>query len=666
MVPPVGGANERVRGRLVAAAGGRVTGWAWDSQTNERVEIGVLVDGEQTGVGRSEIFRDGLRRAGVGDGAHAFAINLPERLRDGAHHTVGAVALADGSVIAVASDFIGESPAGHPWFGTIFTPDRGLSRTPPAVETSQAAGPLGLLETITDGHAFGWAYDPLSPWRRLELEVLVDGELVAETVADLPRPSLAQEGIGDGRHGFVVELPDRLCDNAAHIISVCLSTGEALPLARLFQVTVTSAEEWGGTTFTGPGEDTPSRSAPRQPSSEHESGGPPATGTGTATLTRARRVLHLRASDDLVLPRRALREGFSERSGRETVVMGSEMVVEVAEQLLFAVQPGVSAPLAERSLRFATSADYSVPRLLASRLPGAIVDTRAFVIMPDERRYLVESVRHRATLARWGYELSEDSDVEYEVEEISERDERVVVLGAQSNVNYSHWLVESVARALLFRPLDDGSWLYLTPPLAGWQREMLELAGVGGERILELEPQGLVRFAEVVSVSRGMGGLPALRPACVAALAELAAPTGERRRIYCSRALTRYRHVTNEAEMEELLSRHGFESVCPETLSVKEQIETFAAAEAVFALHGSGLTNILFSRPGTLVIELQAEGFNRGGVVWNWILASMREQPFAQIVCPLDDARPDLAHAHRDVTVDIPHLDSVLSRLLPT
>jgi hypothetical protein len=656
--------------------------------SEDRIDVAVIVDGEQASVGRAQIFRDSLRRAGVGDGAHGFAIALPQRLRDFASHRVRVEALNGGCAIQAAPGFAGDSPPGDPWHGTTFTLDPQLSEVSQgALPAPEAIEQLGVLETIVDGHVFGWAYDPRSPWRRLELDVIVDGELVAQTVADLLRPSLTEGGIGDGHHGFVVELPPWLCDDAAHVVSVRLPGGESLSPARSFGTTVSDAPEWAKTTFRGvdtdqgvdtvpvaiSGVESPAKLSKsltgRRPSATRAGieGCPGAAALAVAPSVAPRSVarkLRLRPSDDLILPRRTLRDGFSEGDGPETIVLGGEMDVEVSDPMHFAVQPGVVDPLAERRMRFESDNGYAVPRLVASRLPNAIVDTGSFLIMPTERRYLFESVRHRAALVPWGFELF-DGAIQREVGEIVERDERVVVLGAQSNVNYSHWLVESIVRVLLFRPLDDGTRLYLTPPLADWQRETLDIVGVSSERILELEPQGLVRFREAISVSRGMGGLPAIRPAGVVALAALATPSPGRRRIYCSRAVARNRHVTNEADMVELLARHGFESVCPETLSIREQIATFASAEVVFALHGSGLTNIVFSRPGTLVIELQAESFNRGGVVWNWILASMRDQPFVQVVCRLAETLEDRPHAHRDVTVDLPHLDALLYRVLP-
>jgi capsular polysaccharide biosynthesis protein len=640
-----------VRGYLAAARRGRLIGWAWDPEVPGRLEVGAFLDGEQVGAERAQIFRESLRRAGVGDGAHGFSIALPERLCDGGRHRVAAVVLASGTRLPATPGFGGRTPAGDPWHWTELLPDTELAPAATVVADAVAAGPRGALEAVIDGAACGWAYDPRTPRRRLAVEVVVDGEVVAETLADLPRPSLLAEGIGDGRHSFVVALPLRLRDGATHAIAARTVAGEPLPTASAFATRAT-ARGWAGTTFAANGH-TPPR--PSDGAAQAATPAPAATPNG---------VWRLRPRETVHLPRRELGSGFSARTGPEAVLLAPEMDVEVAEPLQLVVQPGVADPREEWRKRVEYERRYHVGPLHAVRLPGAIVDTGSFLVVPDEHSYAIDSVRHRHTLLHWGYEMGEGC-VEREFGAIPERPERVVSLGAQTNNNYSHWLFESVVKALLYAPLDDGSVHYLAPPLKEWQREALELAGVARERVLELEPQGPIRFAEVISVGRGMGPMPALRPAGVVALAGLSSPRGGRRRIHCSRRLMRRRHVSNEAELETLLARHGFESVCPETLTIREQIELFAQAEAVCSMHGSVLTNMLFSRPGTFVIELQAENFGMGGVPWNWILASLRDQPFVQVVCPQTDTLHHLPQAVRDITADLDHLDALLYRVLP-
>jgi capsular polysaccharide biosynthesis protein len=259
----------------------------------------------------------------------------------------------------------------------------------------------------------------------------------------------------------------------------------------------------------------------------------------------------------------------------------------------------------------------------------------------------------------------------------------VVVLGAQANRIYSHWLLESVLRALLLAPFDDGRVVYLTPPLEPWQQQALALAGVPPERTLTLPRRQLVRFAEVFAVSRGFAQIPALIPDAVQTLrgllratvasanrrepADPAEPAGSAttgRRLWVSRRHMERRHISNESQLVEVLAGHGFEVVYPERLGLAEQMAMFARAEAVAGPFGSGLTNLIFSPRGTLVLELQPEDLDFGGNTFLWNLASIREQPFAQVVCPVSEGMRDLPLGERDMTVDVRAINELLGRLL--
>lgn len=52
----------------------------------------------------------------------------------------------------------------------------------------------------------GWAFDPARPEARLQVEVLLDGRFVGLVTADGLREDLVAEGVGDGRHGFRLNL----------------------------------------------------------------------------------------------------------------------------------------------------------------------------------------------------------------------------------------------------------------------------------------------------------------------------------------------------------------------------------------------------------------------------------------------------------------------------
>jgi hypothetical protein len=78
----------------------------------------------------------------------------------------------------------------------------------------------GRLQGIAGGAVIGWAWNPEAPLQRLEIAVVVDGEIVVEGSAEIERKDLAELGIGDGAHGFMVRLPQTLQTPARHRVLV--------------------------------------------------------------------------------------------------------------------------------------------------------------------------------------------------------------------------------------------------------------------------------------------------------------------------------------------------------------------------------------------------------------------------------------------------------------
>ena len=75
------------------------------------------------------------------------------------------------------------------------------------------------------------------------------------------------------------------------------------------------------------------------------------------------------------------------------------------------------------------------------------------------------------------------------------------------------------------------------------------------------------------------------------------------RKLFLSRELAKNRRLVNEADVLAALPA-GFERVATESMGVREQAVLFSKAAVIVAPHGAGLTNLLFARPGALVVEL--------------------------------------------------------------
>jgi capsular polysaccharide biosynthesis protein len=81
-------------------------------------------------------------------------------------------------------------------------------------------------------------------------------------------------------------------------------------------------------------------------------------------------------------------------------------------------------------------------------------------------------------------------------------------------------------------------------------------------------------------------------------------PRQPARRLLISRADSPFRRIANEPEVAELLARCGFETIVPGRLPFADQIAAFRDATHIVGGHGAGLANILFSPPGTRVLEV--------------------------------------------------------------
>jgi len=76
------------------------------------------------------------------------------------------------------------------------------------------------------------------------------------------------------------------------------------------------------------------------------------------------------------------------------------------------------------------------------------------------------------------------------------------------------------------------------------------------------------------------------------------------KRIYISRKNASRRRRFNEDAVMQLLSEFGFETVCPEKLSIPDQISLFNQADWIIGGSGAAFTNLLFCNSGTKVILL--------------------------------------------------------------
>lgn len=82
--------------------------------------------------------------------------------------------------------------------------------------------------------------------------------------------------------------------------------------------------------------------------------------------------------------------------------------------------------------------------------------------------------------------------------------------------------------------------------------------------------------------------------------------------IYISRNKATRRKILNESELLNILSAYNFITVYLEDMTWREQVQLFRNANLVVAMHGAGLSNILYGEAAKGIIELRPSSSQNG------------------------------------------------------
>lgn len=196
------------------------------------------------------------------------------------------------------------------------------------------------------------------------------------------------------------------------------------------------------------------------------------------------------------------------------------------------------------------------------------------------------------------------------------RGSMVVLSTRGGSVNYYHFLLDVLPRlAVLEACLPDlkPDAMYL-PNATRYQHELLALTGLdsGAPTIVETRKHRAVR-AETLLVP-SLPNPDELAPAWLVGWLRDRLPAVDTvtrpRRIYVTRGNRPHtRRLESEEALWPELEARGFTRIDPGAMSVRDQIDHFAAAEAIIGVHGAAMTNLLFARPGVRVLELFAPAY---------------------------------------------------------
>jgi hypothetical protein len=185
------------------------------------------------------------------------------------------------------------------------------------------------------------------------------------------------------------------------------------------------------------------------------------------------------------------------------------------------------------------------------------------------------------------------------------REPFVAALWSHSWMGYYHWIVDVLPKIALLReqyPKNDDLPYFVFPRTGEpFEEEALSMLGIPPEKVIDSRDYKSI-FTERLAFSL-LPGWFQIHPATQLLRKQLIsnANDGLGKKIYLTRAGRR--RCLNENDVCHFLTNRGFVVVSDTYRSVADQIGIFHQAEVIVALHGAALTNLLWCKPGTKIIE---------------------------------------------------------------
>jgi capsular polysaccharide biosynthesis protein len=231
---------------------------------------------------------------------------------------------------------------------------------------------------------------------------------------------------------------------------------------------------------------------------------------------------------------------------------------------------------------------------------------------------------------------------------------RTLVLASTGGDTFFHWMTDVLPRLGLARRggYDPASfdWVLVNGLSHPFQQETLKHLGIPKNRCLSFNKTELAYEMEEALLP-SLPGVPGVVPPETVDFLRNAFPPKKNlrsRKIFIGRGEAKHRPLIHEKEIWAQLQKRGFDSVDCGKMPVQKQGEVFGSADVVVGAHGAALTNLVFCRPGTRVVELfspayvnpcyrdlcVAAGLRHAAVIGNgedWELSAVHDKPSATI-----------------------------------
>lgn len=188
-----------------------------------------------------------------------------------------------------------------------------------------------------------------------------------------------------------------------------------------------------------------------------------------------------------------------------------------------------------------------------------------------------------------------------------------LILGAAGAHCYYHWMVDVLPKLKVLEEAGvnlDSIDHFIVRDL-GWAHQVksLEIIGLPRDKIVLATDKPNIRAELLYNVEiRNFVGMkmhsfiPGYLREKFLKIDKSIPPSN--RNIFIARPKGVNRPIENEEELLELVAANGYETVTMECMTHYEQAELFHNASSIITSHGGALTNVVYCRPGTEIVEL--------------------------------------------------------------
>ncbi|MGC4072103.1 MAG: glycosyltransferase family 61 protein [Nibricoccus sp.] len=233
--------------------------------------------------------------------------------------------------------------------------------------------------------------------------------------------------------------------------------------------------------------------------------------------------------------------------------------------------------------------------------------------------------------------------------------------------NYHHWMIDMLPRVGLVQragwDLNTFDQILIKHRNYPFQKQVFARLGIDESKIIRVNDSDHFQAESLVvpSFHHDSTVVNSADLNYVRSLFAPSEPAPPRRRLYLGRRDTTHRRVLNDAELQPVLARYGFEDVSLSGLTVEAQARLLSDAEAVVGPNGSALANLIFAQPSCRVIEFFAPAWV---VPYNWMIASHVGCDFTALVG--NGPRPDPKNAPPGIKDHIELDPALLEKALAT